>query len=82
MAYTYYPLYVQAIGGSAATLGVLSSIGNIIQASTMIPGGYLADRYGRKWIITMGTLGTAVAYLFFIFAPTWEVLILGPEESV
>ena len=77
MAYTYYPLYVQAIGGSAATLGVLSSIGNIIQASTMIPGGYLADRYGRKWIITMGTLGTAVAYLFFIFAPTWEVLILG-----
>jgi len=77
VAYTYHPLFVQAIGGSAAAVGLLSSIGNIIQALTMIPGGYLADRYGRKWIITVGTLGTAVAYLFFIFAPTWEVLIFG-----
>ena len=77
MAYTYYPLYVQVIGGSAATLGLLSSIGNIIQALTMIPGGYLADRFGRKWIITIGTLETAVSYLFFIFAPSWEMLIFG-----
>jgi len=59
MAYTYYPLYVQTIGGSAMSLGLLSSIGTIIQAFTMIPGGYLADRFGRKWIITIGTLGTA-----------------------
>lgn len=77
MAYTYYPLFVQAIGGSAATVGLLSSIGTIIQAFTMIPGGYLADRYGRKWIITIGTLGTAVAYLFFIIAPSWELLLFG-----
>jgi len=77
MAYTYYPLYVQTIGGSAMSLGLLSSIGTIIQAFTMIPGGYLADRFGRKWIITIGTLGTAVSYLFFIFAPSWEMLIFG-----
>lgn len=77
MAYTYYPLFVQAIGGSAATVGLLSSIGNIIQSLTMIPGGHLADRYGRKWIITVGTFGTAFAYLFFILAPTWELLIIG-----
>ena len=77
MAHTYYPLFVQTIGGSAASVGMLSSLGTIIQAFTMIPGGYLADRYGRKWIITLGTLGTAISYLFFIFAPSWEFLIFG-----
>jgi MFS family permease len=77
MAYTYYPLFVRAIGGSAAAVGLLSSIGTMIQALIMIPGGYMADRYGRRWIITVGTFGTAVAYLFFIFAPSWEALIFG-----
>ena len=77
MAYTYYPLFFQAIGGSAATMGLLASIGMMIQAFTMIPGGYLADRYSKKLIITVGTVGTAVAYLYFIFAPSWEVLIFG-----
>lgn len=77
MAYTYYPLFVQAIGGTASTVGLIASVGSIIQAFVKFPGGYIADQYSRKWIITYMTFGTAFAYLFFVFAPNWQTILFG-----
>ena len=45
---TYYGLYVRALGGSAATVGFISFISMITQSLVQLPGGYLADKYGRK----------------------------------
>jgi len=39
MAYTYYPLYVQALGGSAFTVGLIGSVSMIVEAIGKIPGG-------------------------------------------
>jgi MFS family permease len=74
---TYYPLYVQALGGTGATLGLIGAVEAIARGIVQIPGGYLADKYGRKWLIASMTFVAAFSRLFYIFAPTWEWILVG-----
>jgi MFS family permease len=41
------------------------------------PGGYLADKYGRKWLISTMTVGVGIAYIFYAVAPTWHWILIG-----
>jgi len=77
MPSTYYPLYVKALGGSAATVGLIGSAGMIANALVQIPGGYLADKYGRKWLISTMTFFAGVTRVFYVFAPSWEWIMVG-----
>ncbi|MCW4036783.1 MAG: hypothetical protein NWE75_06285, partial [Candidatus Bathyarchaeota archaeon] len=51
MPSTYYPKYVEALGGTAAIIGLIGASELVARALVQIPGGYLADKYGRKWLI-------------------------------
>jgi len=46
-------------------------------AVVAFPGGYLADKYGRRWLITTMTFGMALSTLIFALAPTWHFILLG-----
>jgi MFS family permease len=41
------------------------------------PGGYLADKHGRRWLVVTMTFGLAIGSLFFIFAPSWQFILIG-----
>jgi MFS family permease len=77
MAFTYYPLYVQALGGTASTVGLIGSASAITEAFIKFPGGYIADKYGRKKIIMTMTFMAAIAYLFYALAPSWHFILIG-----
>jgi len=77
MPQTYYGLYVKALGGSASIIGLIGSVSMVFQAIVQIPGGYLADKYGRRWLISTMTFGIALSYAFYAFAPTWQWLMVG-----
>lgn len=77
MAYTYYPLYVQALGGSASIVGLIGSAAMVTEAIVKVPGGYLADKYGRKRLIIAMTFTASLAYLFYAFAPSWHYVLVG-----
>ena len=81
MAYTYYPLYVQALGGSAFTVGLIGSVSMIVEAIGKIPGGYIADKYRRKRLIVVMTFMASIGYLVFALAPTWHFILLGAVMS-
>lgn len=74
---TYYGLYVKALGGTAATIGLIGFASMISQALVQFPGGYLADRYGRRWLISTMTFGVALSYAFYAFAPSWHMILVG-----
>ena len=46
-------------------------------AVVAFPGGYLADKYGRRWLITTMTFIMALSNLFFALAPTWHFILIG-----
>ncbi len=77
MPSTYYGLYVVALGGSASIIGLIGSVSMFFQALVQIPGGYLADKYGRRWLISTMTFGIALSQVFYAFAPSWQWLMVG-----
>ena len=74
---TYYPLYVQALGGSAATIGLIGFASTAAQALVMFPGGYLADKYGRRWLVSTMTFALAFSWLFYAVASSWLTIMAG-----
>ena len=77
MAFTYYSLYVTALGGTVATVGLISSVQQVITAFASFPGGYIADKHGRKKILWSMTMFMAFATMFYVFAPNWQIILLG-----
>jgi len=77
MAYTFYPLYVTELGGTATILGFIGAAAVITEAIVKIPGGYLADKFRRKRLIIVMTLLASASYLFYAFAPSWHFILLG-----
>lgn len=74
---TYYSLYVLNLGATVTVLGMIGFTSFLVLASVQFPGGYLADKYGRKWLVSTLTFGVALCYIFFIIAPSWHFILLG-----
>jgi MFS family permease len=73
----YYQLYVQALEGTGLALGIIGLANFLAMALVAFPGGYLADKYGRRWLITTMTFGVALSYIFYALAPTWHFILMG-----
>jgi len=74
---TYFGLYVLGLGATETILGVIGFSQFLALASMQFPGGYLADKYGRKWLISTMTFGVALSFILYAIAPSWPVLLIG-----
>lgn len=74
---TYYALYVLELGATETILGMIGLFSFLALASMQFPGGYLADKFGRKWIISSMTFGVGLCYIFYAIAPSWHFILLG-----
>jgi len=59
----------------------MGSTGAAVLGLVRIPGGYIADKYGRKQIIVTMTFSIALSYLFYAFAPDWRFVLIGMTIS-
>lgn len=73
----YDKLYMQDLGATPIIIGGITALSTVVVAFIRIPGGYIADRFGRKKIIVTMTFTVALAYLFYAFAPSWEWILVG-----
>jgi len=74
---TYYALYVLQLGATETIIGMIGLFSFLALASMQFPGGYLADKFGRKWIISSMTFGVALSFVFFAIAPSWHFILIG-----
>ncbi len=74
---TYYSDYVIQLGGTATILGFIMLVSQLVLASVQFPGGFLADKYGRRWLISTLTFGVALSYIWYAIAPSWHFILLG-----
>jgi len=74
---TYASLYYLSLGADDFLLSVIGFAGSIAIAFVQFPGGYLADKHGRRWLIATMTYGLGLVTLFFVFAPSWQFIVLG-----
>lgn len=72
----FWPKYMKdSLGASVTIIGLITAITTAERLLFQLPGGILADRYGRKKIIVYGTLIRTVSPLIYFFAPSWEWII-------
>jgi len=74
---TYYALYVLKLGATETVLGLIGLAGFLALASMQFPGGYLADKFGRKWLVSSMTFGVALSFILYAIAPSWPFILIG-----
>jgi MFS family permease len=74
---TYYALYVLKLGATETILGIIGLMGFLALASMQFPGGYLADKFGRKWLVSSMTFGVALSFILYALAPSWPIILIG-----
>lgn len=74
---TYYALYVLKLGATETVLGIIGLMGFLALASMQFPGGYLADKFGRKWLVSSMTFGVALSFILYAIAPSWPIILIG-----
>jgi MFS family permease len=71
------PLYVQELGANVGQVGLFFTIGAIAPLAFQIFGGWLSDAIGRLQAIAIGSVGGVLGYFVYIFAPSWEWLLIA-----
>jgi MFS family permease len=69
---SYWQLYLKHnLGADMVAIGLLGSIASSERLLFQLPGGILADRYGRRKIIVFGTALRIIPPIIYLFATHW-----------
>ena len=69
VTYVLLPLLAQTFGLSLAQVGLIRSAHRAAMASFQIPAGLVAERFGERNLLALGTLIAGVAFLALGYAP-------------
>lgn len=73
----FLPKYLEALGASTPVIGLFGTAEDFFDAVYQYPGGWIADRFGRRRAFLF-FLGLACAgYLVYLFGPSWQFAFLG-----
>lgn len=73
----FLPKYLEALGASTPIIGLFGTAEDFFDAVYQYPGGWLADRLGRRraFLIFIGL--ASVGYLVYLLAASWPLVFVG-----
>jgi DHA1 family multidrug resistance protein-like MFS transporter len=77
MVFPYSSLFVLALGGESAQIGLINSLRPLAGLLVYPLAGYFADFGGRVKLIALSGYIQGATLLIYLFAPRWEWLLLG-----
>jgi MFS family permease len=76
--YNYvWSLYLTQLNANPEQVGLVSSIGYVAAAISMIPGGILANKYDNRTLLIVGWAMSIPVPIMFYFSRTWSDVIPG-----
>lgn len=73
----FLPKYLEALGATTPIIGLFGTAEDFFDACYQYPGGFVADRFGRRRafliFITLASLG----YIVYLFSTSWPLLFVG-----
>ena len=73
MVHPYASLYILALGGNTAQIGLINSLIPLMGLVILPIAGYLAGRTNRVRLIILSNTMLIINVLIMAFAPTWQV---------
>jgi MFS family permease len=77
MAFPYASLFILALGGDPARIGLINSLRPLAGLIVFPIAGHLTDRAGRVKLIALGGFLDSVALLLYVFAQSWQALAVA-----
>ena len=73
----YMPAYLTALGASGLIVGLYGSSRDLLDSLYQYPGGWMADRLGRRKAFLIFVTLACVGYLIFLFTSSWIFVFVG-----
>jgi MFS family permease len=73
----FVPKYLEALGAPVAAVGLYGSVRDLLDGLYQYPGGWVADRFGRRSALLLMVSLAAVGYALYLAAPTWPAVFVG-----
>src|SRR2546421_7537444 len=73
----FLPKYLEALGAPVTAIGLFGTCQDFLDGVSQYPGGWIADRYGRRRALLLFVTLAMVGYGLYWCAPSWPVVFLG-----
>ena len=73
----FLPKYLEALGASTPVIGLFGTAEDFFDAVYQYPGGWIADRFGRRRALLFFLTIACAGYLVYLSAPSWPFAFLG-----
>lgn len=73
----FLPKYLETLGAPVLAIGLYGTLRDFLDGAYQYPGGWIADRYGRRRALLLFVGLAAVGYLLYALATTWHFVLLG-----
>src|SRR5258705_9442219 len=73
----FLPKYLEALGASTPIIGLFGTAEDFFDALYQYPGGWIADRLGRRRAFLIFVALASAGYLVYYFAFSWPLVFLG-----
>jgi len=73
----FLPKYLESLGAGVAVVGLFGTAEDFFDAVYQYPGGWLADRWGRRRAFLIFLAAAIAGYLIYLSSPAWPYLFLG-----
>jgi MFS family permease len=73
----FLPKYLEALGASTPIIGLFGTAEDFFDAIYQYPGGWLADRLGRRRAFQIFLTMAAAGYVVYYFAFSWPLVFVG-----
>lgn len=73
----FLPTYLQSLGAPITAIGAFGTAEDFLDGVYQYPGGWVADRHGRRFALVIFTALAALGYAVFWVLPSWRFAFVG-----
>jgi MFS family permease len=73
----FLPKYLEHLGAGTVVIGLFGTAEDFFDAVYQYPGGWLADRLGRRIAFLLFIAVASLGYLIYLLSPSWPFIFLG-----
>lgn len=73
----FWPKYLEALGASTPIISLFGAAEDFFDAAYQYPGGFVADKFGRRRALLIFITLASVGYLVYLLSPSWPFIFIG-----